>query len=236
MGGTLPDGLVGSPPDVVYVLRETHDDNAELRWSLRSLVNVPHGQVWIVGHLPKWATGVNHLPRAQDGRSKYDIQRRHMAKACRTGGVSDMFYLFNDDFFVVAPVARVPVWHRGPMLQVHQQSGRSRWLSGIRETAQLLRKWGIEDPLSYELHVPMPVAKAAMDDALGRIPTVRHGVQMRSVYGNVAGIGGVLAEDVKNRALSAGCPFVSTSDRSWSEHRIGADVRALFPEPGRYEK
>ena len=238
--GGAPPNPVGSPPDVVYVLRETSNDNAELRWSLRSLQNLPHRQVWIVGHKPSWVRNVEHIPRAQDGRSKYEVQRRHLAKACQNKELSDVFYLFNDDFFVVGRVPSVPVMHRGPMLAAHPVTGKSRWLSGIRETAMLLRNWGYENPLSYELHVPLPVVKQAMGDVLRRIPTVRHGVQMRSAYGNVADIGGVVSDDVKIGAMDATIPkgavFVSTSDRSWNDGAIGAALRDRFESPGGYEQ
>lgn len=232
--------MVGSPPDIVYVLRDTGDNCEELRWSLRSLQNLPHGQVWLVGHRPDWVTGINHLPRPQEGRSKYQIQRGHVAKACRTAGVADRFVLFNDDFFVVAPVEVVPVWHRGVALESHLPM-RNPWVKSIRETAMLLQKWGYPDPLSYEIHAPFPVEKTRMAEALARIPQARHGIQMRTVYGNVNDVGGVQVDDRKIKIpnwtdqIPEGATFVSTSDRSWREGAIGRAIRARFPEKGAYE-
>ena len=48
-------------PDIVYVVRPG-ERNEELRYSLRSLSNLPHGRVWIAGYMPKWVTGVEHIP------------------------------------------------------------------------------------------------------------------------------------------------------------------------------
>ena len=39
--------------DVVYCVKDD-PDNEELRYSLRSLKNLPHQKVWIYGGGPKW--------------------------------------------------------------------------------------------------------------------------------------------------------------------------------------
>lgn len=48
--------------DILYLCRP--GENLELRYSLRSLRNVPHGRVWIFGDCPDWVTNVNlvHQP------------------------------------------------------------------------------------------------------------------------------------------------------------------------------
>ncbi|MGJ3558831.1 hypothetical protein ACR6C2_07580 [Streptomyces sp. INA 01156] len=59
----------------------------------------------------------------------------------------------------------------------------------MQETRDLLVDQGCPDPLSYELHVPLPVEKTPMLHALdtGRHLDVLH---KRTAYGNLAEIGG----------------------------------------------
>ena len=46
-------GLKTEDLDVVYCVKELIT-NEELRYSLRSLRNLPHRKVWIFGGCPKW--------------------------------------------------------------------------------------------------------------------------------------------------------------------------------------
>ena len=50
--------------DIVYVVRPG-DENEALRYSLRSLANIPHRTVWIAGYRPKWCYGIVYVPRDQ---------------------------------------------------------------------------------------------------------------------------------------------------------------------------
>ncbi|MDX3229577.1 hypothetical protein [Streptomyces sp. ME19-01-6] len=67
---------------------------------------------------------------------------------------------------------------------------------GLRETRDVLIELGHPDPLSYELHVPMPVQKSGM---LAALEIARHldVVHKRTLYGNLAGLGGDQTGDVK---------------------------------------
>ena len=40
-------------PDIVYFVKPS-EDNDELKYSLRSLKNLNHGQVYLVGYRPSW--------------------------------------------------------------------------------------------------------------------------------------------------------------------------------------
>src|SRR5690554_4826136 len=94
--------------DVVYVVGQ-HTD--ELRYSMRSLRNVEHDQVWIVGTLPDWARNVRLIP-AEDRYEKARNITEKMYAAASHPEVSDPFIYFNDDFFALKP-ASIPNRHRG---------------------------------------------------------------------------------------------------------------------------
>lgn len=232
--------------DVVFPVRPG-DDNEELRYSLRSVAaHLPHGRVWLAGHKPAWVSDeVGHIPTVQDG-SKWANSRGNRLAACRHPGVSEEFVLFNDDMFVMQPVGRVPVWHRGPVTDViaHYRGvprRRQQYLTGMVETYRWLRTLGFDSPLSYELHAPLPVTKTGLAGAIELAEQA--GLKtphVRTIYGALAGIGGEQHEDVKIHDMSAvppeGAVFVSTTDRSFERGRVGAWVRERLAWPGRYER
>jgi len=225
--------------DVVYLCRT--GENEELRYSLRSLANLPHDRVWVFGGAPDWVRGVTVVPTFQRA-SKHAVTTRSLRDACNHPDVSDPFALFNDDFYVTAPCADVPVLHRGSVAHVMADYAarlgvESRYLQGMAETRDLLRDLGIAEPLSYELHVPLPVCKSEMLTALeigmaAGIPVLHK----RTMYGNLWGIGGRRIEDVKvfdwRRPVPRG-PWLSSGDATF--RRVRPVLSTLFPGPSCYE-
>ncbi|WP_413808114.1 hypothetical protein [Streptomyces sp. OE57] len=227
--------------DIVVPVREGAANEA-LRYALRSwAVNLPHRRVWLVGYRPPWATGVEHIPTHQAGNTKYRNTTLAMRAACEHPDVSDTFLAVNDDFFVMRRQESMPVFHRGPVREVesyYATRGNGSYLRGLRETRDLLASLGHEDPLSYELHVPLPVTKRGMLAALeiGAHLDVLH---KRSMYGNLAGIGGTRMRDVKvlQRAPSFDreAAFLSTMPDSFTNGHVGRFIRETFRRPGPYE-
>jgi hypothetical protein len=218
--------------DLVYPFKPRRGAE-ELRYSLRSMENLPHDRVWIVGkELPPWARSLN-LISVPDRGTKWQNIPRAIAAACEK--VSERFVLANDDFFVMAPVQEMPVLHRGPLDE--KKKGGS-YNQGYVETAKLLRDLGVEgELLNYELHVPLPVVRDDMAEAL-RIAEGFKGrcLQARTLYGNLFGIGGEQMDDVKVHGSHrpAESPFLSTNEGSFGL-AVGKHIRARFPEPSRYE-
>lgn len=224
--------------DVVYLCRA--GENEELRYSLRSLVNLPHEQVWVFGGRPNWLTGVRYKPVPQTKQKNVNA-RHNLESACRDIEVSDPFILMNDDFYIVEPIDALPAMHRGTVAEViaEQESrgiGESSYTSAMRTTRARLVKMGYSKPLSYSLHVPMVVGKADMLAAIAAGEGIDR-AQYRTLYGNIAGIGGVKVPDVKlitkHDAFPDG-PFASTSDRTFSAAL--PRLKALFPDPCQYER
>lgn len=232
------------------------DDHAELRYSLRSVAaNLDHDRVWIAGHKPSWLTDVGYISVLQR-RSKYENSTANVRAACEHPEVSADFVLMNDDFFVTQPMDAVPVLHRGPIADVYAyyESVRptlSPYLSGMAQTRDLLESLGHTDLLSYEVHVPMPVNKQAMIEALQLAAGVRlkhndpfrskriTALHKRTLYGNHFSIGGTFSEDCKvfrdDQDFDAERPFLSTDDVVFSKGRVGEMLRDRFPEPSPYE-
>src|SRR5688572_13246658 len=99
-------------PDIVYVCRPG-DDNEELRYSLRSLRNLPHGRVFVAGYCPVWVSSEVEripVPRMSD---KHTHALASLVAAMNDERVSDPFVMFNDDFYIMRPMDRVPILHTG---------------------------------------------------------------------------------------------------------------------------
>ncbi|MCX4775253.1 hypothetical protein OG493_37850 [Streptomyces sp. NBC_01285] len=162
--------------------------NEQLRYALRTwAANLPHRTVWIVGYRPTWLRDVEHIPTIQTG-TKYQNSTSAVRAACEHSDVSERFLLMNDDFFVMRRQTIMPTLHRGPVREVERYyaaRASGQYLSGMRETRDLLVGLGYDDPMSYELHVPLPVEKAGMAEALdaGRYLAVVH---KRTLYATLA--------------------------------------------------
>ena len=235
----MPGVLTVDAPDLVVPVRETAA-NEQLRYALRTwAANLPHRRVWIVGYRPAWLRDVGHIPTAQPG-TKYQNTTAAVRAACEHPDVSSQFLLMNDDFFVMRKLAAMPVLHRGPVAEVERYyaaRASGSYLTGMRETRELLAELGHDEPLSYELHVPLPVEKAGMLEALdvGRRLAVVH---KRTLYGALAGLGGDQIEDVKvmqrGPRLPQG-PFLSTLPDAFTHGMVGRYIRQAYVQPSPYE-
>ena len=217
------------------------DDNPELRFSLRSIeANLPHTEVWIVGYQPTWLTGVNFIPGNTQPHPKANIYYNLLA-ACEHPDTPDDMIVTNDDFFVTEPV-ETPAVHYRSTLQEHIDSPRLQrtkgwWWRSLTTTQVCLQALGHSDPLSYELHIPLPIRKQQMADTLRRFEKVQshNPPQWRTLYGCMNDIGGTPAVDPKAyRAGAIGTPYHSTTDTSF--RHFAAHFKAQFPKPSRYER
>lgn len=216
------------PPDVLYRVRA--GKNESLRYSLRSLENVPHGDVFMVGWPPSWVANVNVItPRMW--RTKWRALTGDLLTACRELG-SRKLILIDDDMFIVSPRKSIKPLHGGDL---RQSADRKLGTYGrtMHWTADYLEGLGITKPLSYELHVPLEIEADAMVEALAPVNDARRPIQARSIYGNVHGIKGTLAPDVKVRQGEMPADYLSTSPQSWRYWQ--PKLEALFPERSAYE-
>lgn len=240
--------------DVVYIVRPG-DRNDELRYSLRSLANLPHDRVWIVGHRPPWVTNVTHVVAEQGGYKHANTWRAWLTIAAHDG-ISDEFVLFNDDMFVMHPVDRVPLWWREPL-----DVWVDRWARcGVRgyaramSTVKLLADAGVDvaGGKAWELHTPMPARKEALVAAVEAALSLGSGIELASMlskrtwYANHARLVGEQGNDCKIRsdqewqqaggaAEVSSWPFLSTDDASFARSQVGEYIRARFPTPCVYE-
>jgi len=108
----------------------------------------------------------------------------------------------------------------------------------LRATYGWLTGRGHPDPLSYDVHAPMPVSKAGMGAALDAAPG--HDAHKRTVYGVLGGLEGEQVDDVKitYRAPRFGpdSRYLSTLPDAFTNGHVGRFIRDAFPKPCRYER
>ena len=222
--------------DVVYICRQ--GPNEELRYSLRSLVNIEHDRVWVFGGAPAWFTG-KHIPVPQSGVKQANAKMNLLA-ACLHPRVSDPFLLMNDDFYIIAPTEPA-LYDRGPAARViaeyERMYPRGSYAEYLKLTDDLLRADGHTERLSYELHVPMPVGKALMRDVVMRIlADGRVALNHRSMYGALVGMPSTTMRDPKVYGpgdLPPEGAYLSSSDATFP--LVLPLLEELFPDPSPYE-
>lgn len=233
--------------DIVYLVKECKE-NKELTYSLRSLVNLPHNRVFIVGGCP------NNLNKSKlihtailQTKSKYQNTTTNLQLICQNKALSDNFILMNDDFFILEPIKN-PVQElnlcRGPIEEVIKDYARrynncyNDYLLGMKQTKIFLQDMCIANPLSYELHIPMILNKQKVLDMfkLPHLESVKV-IHKRSLYGNLYMKDSTPINDVKvlkNYYYPLGSnKFLSTEDDSFE--RVHPFLNNLFPDKGYYE-
>lgn len=238
---------VPTAPDVVIPCRSGH--NPELRYALRSLeAHFDYRHIWVVGAWPRWLN-LNHphltAVRRPTLTSKYKTTRTHYRWACEDPRVTDPWVLWNDDFYVLRPVHRLPAIHRGEMPKVLATFAHwtSRWAVGMRETnALMVRLMPRRTLYSYDIHTPLLTHKAEMLRALDYCDAMKTPApHVRTLYGNLAQLGGRQLPDPKvytHTPLARGQVWLSSHEGSF-DHAVrphldaaGLTARSPFELPG----
>lgn len=210
--------------------------STELLYVLRSLKNLPHRNVYIVGDKPRFNLKdiiyFEQYQTANPALNTYTVMNR----ICETDEVSDDFIWLADDIFIVKPVKEVPTWHRGTIEQ-RIDSFKSRRLNHYQKrlitTYKTLRSRGIDEPLFYDMHIPFVFNKEKWL-ALDSSPELKK----MSLYGNTYQIGGEYHIDVKNRKGDRlpEYEFVSSQDGTFTNGILYDYITDKFNKKGDYEK
>lgn len=226
--------------DIVYILKDEFNCE-ELRYSLRSVEkNFPHRFVWFVGGQPKGFHPDRAIQHKQVGSTKWDMIKSSMWKAVENEEVSDDFFLFNDDFFVMKKFEGEFVNYVDMTLAERIDELRRNvhpWLNPYGRTLfkaeQELISLGCPT-MNYDVHLPMVFNKELFKASINKCSSP----QMRSVYGNLNAIPFVIHQDVKvydMETIPETPDFLSTNEGVFEKGRVGAYIREQFPIPSRWE-
>ena len=226
--------------DIVYILKDEFNCE-ELRYSLRSVEkNFPHRFVWFVGGQPKGFQPDRAIKHKQVGSTKWDMIKSSMWKAVENEEVSDDFFLFNDDFFVMKKFKGEFVNYVDMTLTERIDELRRNvhpWLNPYGRTLfkaeQELISLGCPT-MNYDVHLPMMFNKELFKASINKCSSP----QMRSVYGNLNAVPFVIHQDVKVydvETVPKDPDFLSTDEDVFEKGRVGAYIRKQFPTPSRWE-
>lgn len=226
--------------DIVYILK-ANCGSEELRYSLRSIdKNMTHGKVWFYCGCPDGFKPDEHVRMVQTGLNKWERVRNTLVQICRNEEISERFWLFNDDFYVMSRMTRTLPLHRGELRDhiknIETRHGRpSGYSRRLKLCENRLREEGLTT-LDYALHVPILVDRQKGLEALNAFPDCP---MFRSIYGNYAKIGGEYHEDVKTtdpgKEIPGDADFFSTSNKAMTG-RVLEQLQQKFPEPCKYER
>lgn len=218
--------------DIIYSVahQKTHE---ELRFSLRSLKNVEHNQVFIAGDIPKWTQNVVGLPKPQQGHHRGRDVLQNLLKIVNCSLVDEDILSMHDDFYILQPCS-VGVY-RG------QRGSYSEWGAVSKKTMLVLKKLGCWGGYDYEQHLPFRCEKSKLKfvlDTIDKATDGEGGVYWRTVYGNYFKIGGEFHPDAKvniRPTIRDDQLFLSSEDNSFGEH-VKPVLEERFPEKSIYEK
>lgn len=247
--------------DIVILVRPG-DSNPELRFCLRSLRNIEFDRLFISGYRPNWVRSEetvlipNNLPRSKNN------EVRNILNAINCNFLSENFILFNDDFYVMKKTKMTHNYNRGSIQGVadmyHGVFGfDTKYVRIMRATNEVIKDWGVMEPKSFELHLPLLVNKTIAREMLKRLAKDKINIingnnglnyHFRSLYGNYAehfyGIKSEFHKDVKlyrpsSRENAYGIDqdlnfnFFSTQDNSF---HFAEDKLKKFVRASQYEK
>lgn len=226
------------PYDIVYILSDRTNPN-ELIYSLRSVEkNFPYNRVWFAGGQPKGLTPDGRISHVQTGNSKWSRIRSSFVRAIECPEITDDFFLFNDDFFVMKK-------QKGEFINFVDGTLKER----VGELKQpRLNPYGFtlfkaEQELltlgrttwNFDVHVPMLFNKELAKKNIGKCSSP----QIRSVYGNLTGCPFVQHKDVKVYDLETvpkNSDYLSTNDEIFNHGKVGEYIRDKFNKPSRFEE
>lgn len=224
--------------DIVYILKPELDTE-ELIYSLRSVeANFPHRFVWFVGGQPKGLKPDVSVPHKQTGADKWEMIRSSMLKVAADADLTEEFYLFNDDFFVMKPFKGRFTNYADKTLswRIEELKTENPWLNPYGRTLYKAREelkcQGFGE-VNFEVHIPMLFSKHLVPSILKCSSP-----QMRSVYGNVNNIAYIQHDDVKVYDFDTypeDADFLSTNDKTFTDGKVGEYIRSTFTKPSRFE-
>ena len=226
--------------DIIYILKPDIETE-ELKYSLRSVeANFPHRFVWFICGQPKGFIPDRAIKHAQTGSSKWELIRSSMLTAVKEPELSDEFYLFNDDFFIMKPVTE-PFTNMvdGTLSErIEQFRQEFAWLSPYARTLlkakEELKILG-KGEANFDVHLPMLFKKNLVTQSLMQCSSP----QMRSIYGNLNDIPYIQHKDVKVFDMDyvpIDPDYLSTNDNTFKQGKVGEYIRTQFPKPSRFER
>lgn len=224
--------------DIVYILKDGITSE-ELKYSLRTVeANFSHRYVWFVGGKREGLNPDRAVYHRQNGPTKWDLIKSSMLEVIKQSELTDEFYLFNDDFFVMKPFEGEFINYADRSLTDRVEDFRkedprlNRYAMTLLQAKEELTALGYGE-INFDVHLPMLFEKSKVKSIL-----TCSSPQMRSIYGNINKLSYINRRDVKVYRLDQvpdDMDFVSTNDRTFIHGNIGKYIRETYTTPSRFE-
>lgn len=204
----------------------------ELKYCLRSIEKYAPQEVTIIGDLPKGIRNVNYIPYKRD---EVKFKERNIFEKALL--MKEDFYLFNDDFFLLAPIEGN---HYSGLLskRIESYNARNNCRITVQNTFDLFG-----DTPNYYRHGPMFIRRSDLEILTQLDWNKPWGYCLKSSYCHLNGIEGTDYPDLKIRELLTkepilklikGRPYFSTGDGVLNPAMIEI-LETLYPEKSRFE-
>jgi len=232
--------------DIVYFVKNDVS-NEELTYSLRSVEeNWQYRRVCFYGGCPDNLKPDRLFRTEQKGLNKWQKVRNMIIEVCKNDDISEDFWLFNDDFFVLRPIdENMPPQYNGDLVEYanyieRKQGTADNHTYSLKKAAEVLRNASLTT-YNYEVHKPMLINRKKALEVLEKFPDTH---AFRSLYGNYWRIGGESMHDMKIKKLDykrmdlvdSFWQFLSTSDESFRGGNAGEYIKRKFNKNSRFEK
>lgn len=226
--------------DIVYILKNDVKPD-ELRISLRSVcMNFPYRKIVFVGGCPDGIYPDIYIKDEQTGPTKWSRARHSMIKAFDCDDLTEDVWLFNDDFFIMDKIKSDVNYTNGTLerriIALKRNNPRgSNYINNLTRLRSSLLSMN-KDTMSFALHVPMLVNRVKALDLIRDKKELS--AMFRSLYGNYYEIDCQYMKDVKVYDLETipDTSYISTTDESFSQGKVGEFLRQYFNKPCKYEK
>lgn len=223
--------------DIVYFA--AGKDNEELRYSIRSVCKnfKSFNKLWIIGSKPDYINPDGYIEMYLNG-NKYQNVREAIITALKDPRISDNFWLFNDDFFVMKKIKEDPCYFDESLFAwcgkiIYRNNGFSDYTVKMFNEIRLLKENDL-DVKNFEVHIPMLINKEKalkMHEKYNTIPA------FRSTYGNIYYSDTAKQhKDCKNIKDFKYKDYLSTTEFSFNSSSIGEYIKNKFKEPSKYEQ
>ena len=162
-----------------------------------------------------------------------------MWKAVNAEDLTEEFFLFNDDFFIMKPVDTdsfvnfVDGTLSRRIDELHADHGMNPYCRTLFKLEQELRTMK-EPTMNFDVHLPMLMNKEQVKATLYKCSSP----QMRSAIGNLNRLPFVVHNDVKVYDLES-VPvdetYLSTNDDTFNKGKVGKYIRETFATKSRFE-
>jgi hypothetical protein len=244
--------------DVIYPIKNDSKfrDDWELRYSLRSLEQQDWVKdVWLIGHCPKWAKAVIHIPCDDPYPTLKDANIiNKIMMTCSAPHLTDYFVVNSDDQYILRPISINDLY---PMIEPPElymeyrvKAYSNTWFKRVVETVNWCRDNGYHDWI-FQSHVPYLVNKYDYASAMAKVPWGYNNGFVTHVYLNITIPGfpeyrdphvepvgrtiRVKGRQVDVRKLAETATFLNHNDNGLNP-MVKAFVEERFPNKSRWEQ